>query len=99
LHLLAWAEGSHHLREEPAPEPDTEMGGWSGELVLLLGEINYPLVGIISQYQNTFGLLRIATLEGKFLRPSVRVYVGVGPDRKRSGSKGMRFKVCSNDIV
>jgi hypothetical protein len=40
------------------------MGGWSGGPVLLLGEISYPLVGIISEYQNSLGLLRIATLEG-----------------------------------
>lgn len=53
--------------EGPLPEPGTEMGGLSGGPVLLVSELSYPLVGIITdQCQIAFAdfeALRIATLE------------------------------------
>jgi len=45
------------------PDPATDFGGWSGGPVLLVGTVGYPLVGVVSEYQQGFELLRIATLE------------------------------------
>lgn len=53
--------------DNPPPVPGTDMGGISGGPVLLIGELSYPLVGIITDlgYMDfaDLELLRIATLE------------------------------------
>jgi hypothetical protein len=48
--------------EAPLPDEKMDMGGLSGGPALLVGE-TYPVIGVISEYQMDFGLLRIATLE------------------------------------
>lgn len=64
-----------HLRQEdliscggePLPNPSVELGGLSGGPVLLMGQLHYPLVGIITDQKNLFGelhLIRVATLSG-----------------------------------
>jgi hypothetical protein len=52
------------FNEGPVPDADTDFGGLSGDPALLVGAIDYPLVGVVSQYEANFQLLRIATLEG-----------------------------------
>jgi hypothetical protein len=51
----------------PLPEPGAEMGGLSGGPVLLVGNLSYPLVGLITDrcYMSSADLeiLRVATLE------------------------------------
>jgi hypothetical protein len=47
----------------PLPEPGTFLGGLSGGPVLLV-ERGYPLVGVIIQSLDKWGLLRIAALDG-----------------------------------
>ena len=49
--------GSHTLSVPPA---DLDYGGWSGGPVFLVGDLAYPLVGVVSQFQGTYELLRIA---------------------------------------
>ncbi len=46
---------------EPVPPADTDYGGWSGGPVFLVGQLSYPLVGIVSQFQGGYGLLRAAS--------------------------------------
>lgn len=48
---------------DPVPG-DYDFGGWSGSPILLTESLTYPLVGIVSEYQRTYGLLRGATLNG-----------------------------------
>jgi hypothetical protein len=40
----------------------TDLGGWSGSPILLMGPLSYPIVGIVSEFQGSFGLLRAASL-------------------------------------
>lgn len=57
-------EGLISFDEElPLPNASMDIGGLSGGPALLVGEMAYPLVGVISQYHASFALLRIATLE------------------------------------
>jgi len=49
----------------PLPDPGTFLGGLSGGPVLLVEKsYPYPVVGVISQSQDDWGLLRIASLDG-----------------------------------
>ena len=48
--------------DEPVPPADLDYGGWSGGPVFLVGDLAYPLVGIVSQFQGTYEILRIALL-------------------------------------
>ena len=44
------------------PPPDTALGGMSGGPVFLVGQIHYPLVGIITEFHSAFELLRIQSV-------------------------------------
>jgi len=46
------------------PEPGTDLGGLSGGPVFLERRLSYPLVGVISQFQEGFELLRVALFAG-----------------------------------
>ena len=50
------------FNEEPVPPEDTDYGGWSGSPVFLVRNLAYPLVGIVSEFQGSLGLLRVAAL-------------------------------------
>jgi hypothetical protein len=39
-----------------------DFGGWSGSPILLVTQLSYPIIGIVSEYQRSYGLLRAATL-------------------------------------
>ena len=44
------------------PPPGTDLGGMSGGPVLLVESLSYPLVGAVSEFQQSFELLYIKTL-------------------------------------
>jgi hypothetical protein len=48
----------------PLPPPGADVGGLSGGPVLLMGNVVYPLVGVVVEHHQSYDLLRIATLEG-----------------------------------
>jgi hypothetical protein len=51
----------------PLPEPGTDMGGISGGPVLLVGNVDYPVVGVVTDQCHIgfaeFEMIRIATLD------------------------------------
>ena len=46
------------------PHVGVELGGMSGGPVLRIGAIAFPVVGVVSEFQSHFELLRIATFNG-----------------------------------
>jgi hypothetical protein len=46
------------------PPPGTDLGGMSGGPVLLVGKLDYPLVGLVYQFSRDFELLYFRLLSG-----------------------------------
>ena len=44
------------------PPKGRELGGMSGAPVFRIGRLTYPLVGVVSEFQNDFELMRVSTL-------------------------------------
>lgn len=44
--------------------PSSEIGGMSGGPALLLGKLSYPIVGVVSEHNASFELMRISVLAG-----------------------------------
>lgn len=53
-----------------APPQGTELGGMSGGPVLLMGGIAFPLVGVVSEFQSTFEILRIGLFQPPAFEPA-----------------------------
>jgi len=51
----------------PVPDADFDHSGWSGGPALLFGDLSYPIIGVVSEYQPALQLLLIATLESAML--------------------------------
>jgi hypothetical protein len=62
-HVVSQFEREHLISSDDrgVPPPGTDLGGMSGGPVFLLRKLDYPLVGLISEYSAQFELLRIAT--------------------------------------
>jgi hypothetical protein len=59
-------EREHWISTTPArlPPPNTSLGGLSGGPVLRVGQLAYPIVGLVSQFEQNFELLRLQTFAG-----------------------------------
>ena len=54
--------------ENPVPDVDIDLGGWSGAPALVVGNLSYPLIGVVCEYQSSWQLLRIGTLESAMVQ-------------------------------
>jgi len=52
------------MTPEEMPPPGTSLGGLSGGPVLLVGELSYPIVAVVTEFLTEFELLRLTTLSG-----------------------------------
>jgi trypsin-like peptidase len=59
-------EREHWISTTPEclPPPTTSLGGLSGGPVLRLDQLSYPVVGLVSQFEQNFELLRLQTFAG-----------------------------------
>ena len=63
-HIVCQFERAHWVSYNPngVPSPGTDLGGMSGGPVFSVGNLAFPLVGLVSEFSRDFELLYIKTL-------------------------------------
>ncbi len=63
-HLVCQFERQHWIagNGEEIPPPGADLGGMSGAPALLVQDLAYPLVGLVSEHSSAYELMRITTL-------------------------------------
>lgn len=63
-HMVCQFEREHWISFNPSgfPPPGTNLGGLSGAPVFAVGNLAYPLIGVVSEFSSSFELLYVKTL-------------------------------------
>ena len=63
-HMVCQFEREHWISFDPSgfPPPGTDLGGMSGAPVFAVGNLAYPLIGVVSEFSSDYELLYMKTL-------------------------------------